>query len=368
MKNYLLVEPINKSPYPPIGLMRISKMLKSKKDCKVMEHFGMEDPPLSIGKPYAIYVTTLFTWEASKVIQKINRLKYLYPSSNIFIGGIAASLLPDLFYKMTGIMPLVGLHQEAEQFSPDYSITFGRKLDTSITSTTRGCNNGCSFCCVHALEGKLRKRTQWEQDINTEFNRITLWDNNILDIPGLDVIVKKLKSFGKTIDFNQGLDARLYNAKTAKILHLLNIDPIRFAYDGPSQEKDILDAIRLSRNYSNKEVRIYTLYNYKESPQEYYERINTLNKEHALIYPMKYRNMAQDLITPPNKKWDDKLLRAFGLSLRFYYKRGIITDNREVFLKIYGRSPNDFIRKLYDIYEYDKTIKKKNINKRPSHA
>jgi hypothetical protein len=51
-KKYLLVEPINKSPYPPLGLMRISTMLKSQNpQSKVIEHFGPEDPSLDRNTP-----------------------------------------------------------------------------------------------------------------------------------------------------------------------------------------------------------------------------------------------------------------------------------------------------------------------------
>jgi len=359
-KRYLLVEPINKSPYPPLGLMRISSMLKEKDIfCQVFENYGPGDPSLDYGKPDIIYVTTLFTWEISKVIKKINRLRYLYPDSEIQIGGVSASLLPKIFEQQTGIKPKVGIHNEAEKFPPDYTMTFGRIINSSITRTTRGCNNGCKFCCVPILEGKLKRRYLWTKDINNNYKYITLWDNNILGTSNLEAIIKKLKGFNKIVDFNQGLDARLYNNKTAQILNQINLDPLRFACDSNNQINNVVKAIRLARSYCTTEIRIYALYNYKESPSDFYDRINILNKEGALIYPMKYKSNTDITITPPNKHWDLKLLRAFGLSLRFYYKSGLIKGNRKAFLDIYGKTARQFISKLYEIYEYDKKISRK---------
>ena len=60
-KQFLLVEPIAKTPYPPLGLMKIANMLRHNyKGCDI---FAVEGKviPKGLVRPYCIYFTTLFS-------------------------------------------------------------------------------------------------------------------------------------------------------------------------------------------------------------------------------------------------------------------------------------------------------------------
>lgn len=128
IKKFLLVEPIAKTPYPPLGLMKIGTYLRKRRGpCKVFATVG-NDIPSKLSKPQDIYITSLFTWDLDKVIKCVQFYSDHFPRAKIFIGGIAASLLPDYVEKTTGIRPHVGLFEKAEKYSPDYSLSFGRKI------------------------------------------------------------------------------------------------------------------------------------------------------------------------------------------------------------------------------------------------
>jgi choline-glycine betaine transporter len=60
----------------------------------------------------------------------------------------------------------------------------------------------------------------------------------------------------------------------------------------------------------------------------------------------------------PAQHWNTYLLRALKLSLLFYYRRGMITKSRKSFESFYGKNEKEFISKLYEIYKYDKSLKK----------
>jgi hypothetical protein len=356
--HFLLVEPIAKTPFPPLGLMKISTMLKNKyKNCNVTSQIG-NSIPAGLERPEEIYITSLFTWDIDSVIKSVHFYQDKYPSSRINVGGIAATLLPDYVRKMTGIKPHIGLLDEAEKCSPDYTQTFDRKLNASITYTTRGCPRKCDFCSVRAHEPLFEVRNNWEKDILNKLPRIIFWDNNWLASPNIEKDCETIQRYNKIVDFNQGLDARYYTAEMAKLLSHINIYPMRFAFDDVKAKDYVINAIRLAKKNSKKDIRIYVLYNFNDSPEDFYYRINLLNCEGVLSFPMEYRQNTSSKNRYPGGTWNKALLRALRLSLLFYYRKGMITESRESFLSIYGKTPKEFVDKLYTIFEYDKSLSK----------
>lgn len=356
---FLLVEPIAKTYYPPLGLMKISSMLKQMyKNSMVFTQIG-NGVPHGLHCPNTIYITSLFTWDIDKVINSINYYKSKFKDSKIVVGGIAASLLPDYVYSKTGIKPHVGLLENAESCRPDYTATFGRKVNYSISFTSRGCIRNCNFCHVKTLEPSFFVKHDWENDIESSLPSITFWDNNWLASPNFSSDCEKLIKLNKRIDFNQGLDARLFDEDKAKQLSKININPIRFAFDDIKYEKHVLKAIRLAKKHFKSEISVYVLYNYKDTPEDFFYRINLLNKEKVLSFPMRYRETNEIKNKLYGKNWNSYLLRGLALSLLFYYRKGMITIKRDSFESIYGKNENEFIHKLYEIYEYDKKIKSK---------
>src|SRR3982751_5841910 len=96
-KNILLIEPGYRNKYPPLGLMKIAQYHGP---------FGKRDRVRFIKGPESavldqawdrIYVTTLFSFEYSKIAETIDfAIKATNGhSERVFVGGIAASLMHD---------------------------------------------------------------------------------------------------------------------------------------------------------------------------------------------------------------------------------------------------------------------------------
>ena len=358
IRQFILAEPVAKTPYPPLGLMKIATLLRRRhKGCEIFAVVGNE-VPRGASRPSAIYITSLFTWDLIKVIKCVQFYTDKFPGSEILIGGIAASLLPDYIKKHTGISPHIGLGDEAEDCAPDYSLSFNRKIDASITFASRGCPRRCRYCSVKLHEPDFIVRADWHRDICENLPRIIFWDNNWLASPNFLRDCEQIKKLGKSVDFNQGLDARLYDKKVAKLLATLRIDPIRFAFDDVNLEAHGLRAINLAKKYSKSDIRIYVLYNYMDTPEDFYHRISVLNRNGALAFPMEYRKAIPSQTRFPGSHWNTSLLRALKLSLIFYYRKGMITKSRESFQSIYGKTAKQFVSRLYEIYEYDKKLKR----------
>jgi len=374
-KNILLVEPGYKNPYPPLGLMKISTWHKRKGDdvqlvkdtphSPSQDHFEKNEKCYKKFKEHydIIYITSLFTYQASYVIDSINYYKSRFPDAKIKVGGIMATLMPEYIKEKTGVKPHIGLLRGAENCPPDYSLYPG--FPFSISFTTRGCPRKCLFCAVNLHEPKFIVKRSWPGDIDIYKRGIIFWDNNWLASPNFEKDVEKLIKFQSVgisqIDFNQGLDCRLFNEGKARLLTSKNIKPLRFAFDNGAEDGHIQVAIELAQKYGFKDIRVYVLYNFSDgndTPEYFYSRIDEMNKLGALTYPMRYRpidSINGQYISP---KWDRQLLRALKLTLMFCYTKGMIRKNRKWFKAVYGNSAREFKDKLYQIYENDKTRNK----------
>jgi hypothetical protein len=96
------------------------------------------------------------------------------------------------------------------------------------------------------------------------------------------------------VDFNQGVDARLFTEEKVQLLSQINVRPLRVAFDDmktlPAYEK----AIRMSEKAGMRDFSNYLLYNFKDKPIDLYNRlkinVNLCEDLGISIYsfPMKY--------------------------------------------------------------------------------
>lgn len=470
MRTVLLVEPAYKAKYPPLGLMKISAYHKLLGDNVVFVRG--KDKELRKRLWDRIYVTSLFTFHFKTTADTINFYKTSTRSlKDVYVGGIAASLVPQAFFDETGIYPHQGLLDKPgvldkndiiiDQLVPDYSIL--NEIDyvypcgnSYVLYSTRGCINHCEFCAVPVLEPTYKDYLPFKDQISQinelygEKQTLLLLDNNLLASHCFDKIVDELKEAGfgvgstftpsnilqtytpiykdrakmntlpatirgrivdellkikvylrpgtrdydfyydtldkygaeknlsnttddvlfkimadmadlyekkrrknkrvKYVDFNQGIDARLLDDTKMARLSELNVHPMRIAFDSISYKDIYTSAIRLAKKYNIKAISNYILYNFKDKPEDLYERLRInvdLNRELGLrifSFPMRYAPVYRLDRSYIGEHWAPKQLKSIYKILNV--TKGIVAANDKFFRHAFGETLNDYYKIL----------------------
>jgi hypothetical protein len=280
-----LVEPSYYTQYPPLGLLKLSAYHKLRGD--TVELLKGTTKPTK--RPDRIYATSLFTYAWKPVHESVKFLKSLFPSVPLTLGGIYASLRPN-HAKLSGADEIhVGLFEEAENLLPDYSLVPDWK--SSILFASRGCIRTCGFCAVPTLEGKLNSiRTTIRHLVFPGHTKVILWDNNILAAASWRGVFSELHDLGLKVDFNQGLDSRLVTSEVADKLAKMRIAVVRTAYDDLGSGQFVEKAIGQlkKKGIRGRDIVVYTLYNYVDSPEDFFQRVCSILKWGAVSYPMRF--------------------------------------------------------------------------------
>jgi len=281
----LLVEPEYYTRYPSLGLLKISTYQKQLGN--TVEYIRGKNLPKK--RPDKIYVTSLFTWAWKPVHDSVQFYKKLFPESIIILGGIYASLLPE-HASLSGADKIhVGLCTEVENLMPDYNLI--PEWDSSIIFTSRGCIRKCGFCAVPKLEGKPHSfKYGIKHLIHPNHKKVVLWDNNFLANSNKYAILDQLYELKVMVDFNQGIDARLITDRIAEKIGKLRFKLIKIAYDTSSYGRFVKKAIeRLECAGVNKRsIEAYTLYNYQDDSEDFFNRVKNLLNWGVVSYPMRY--------------------------------------------------------------------------------
>lgn len=299
-----------------------------------------------------IWITTLFTFDIPHALALVREARKR--ANNVKVGGVSASLLPE-YFKREGAEVHVGLMPDVEQFAPDYSLlNFPPKY--SLSHTSRGCSRKCGFCMVHKLEPEYSNRLDWVRDISPQTKTVLFYDNNWLakDIEVLRTDIDKLKTLVRerkinAIDFNQGLDARLMTEEIADMLTGLPIKPIRFAFDGMHEDGYFQRAVKMMASKGFHEFMTYVLYNYKDTPEDFYYRLRVGVELNCPSFPMRYQpildvDKSRDYV---GEKWSVPMKKGFMALLSLQSIGGAIsyTDMNE-FEYWFGKTPKEFVRLL----------------------
>ena len=101
------------------------------------------------------------------------------------------------------------LHYDVEHTFPDYSLYPQYTVNKAYGHLTRGCPRNCGFCGVTQKEGckslKVADLTEWWDGQKN----IMLLDPNLTACKERLDLLKQLTDSSATVEFNQGLDARL---------------------------------------------------------------------------------------------------------------------------------------------------------------
>lgn len=151
------------------------------------------------------------------------------------------------------------------------------------TFTTKGCSRKCEFCIVPKIEGEFRELKKWK--INP-----VLCDNNFLlsSKKHIESVINKIRHF-PMVDFNQGLDARLINDWHFEQFCKLKNIKLRFAFDSISYEQYVIDAITKAKKLGFKDIGVYVLIGYKDTPDDALYRLDKIREFGIRPNPMRYQ-------------------------------------------------------------------------------
>lgn len=191
------------------------------------------------------------------------------------------------------------LPDDVEHTKPDTSI-YGIK-DTAYGFLTRGCPRACPFCIVAEKEGRKSVKVADLSEFWSGEKHIELLDPNILACPESENLLKQLADSKASVNFNQGLDARLLTAENIYLLNRIKISMLHFAWDLPEFSQKIVDGLKLYselgavKNYRNRKV--YCLTNFGTSHKFDLQRVYFLESLGFDPYIMIYNKPSAPRIT-----------------------------------------------------------------------
>jgi len=412
-KNILLIEPAYKNKYPPLGLMKLAQYHGEEGKRDKVTFIKGEDPAVFGTAWDRIYITTLFSFEFSRIAQSIDfALKVANGDADkIFVGGIAASLMPDQFAShpgwrgirfIQGLLigpPAKALKLDAyseelysddddgpaiEDLVPDYRILEQIEYkypvrDAYFAYASRGCIRKCSFCGVPKLEGDQRDSTSITSVVRNIEERygpkkdLILMDNNVVASPRFHEIIAEIRDLGfvpsaklsigrvpvqRRVDFNQGVDARILCKDRGYLRDLASIclKPLRIAFDHLGLKGPYETAVRYAHDCGLFSMSNYMLYNFHDDPADLFERMRlnvTLNEELGLriwSFPMRYQPTWLPDRSHVGEKWTRYQLRSMQLILQATH--GVVSGEPDFFKRAFGDTPEEFENILIRPHHY----------------
>jgi hypothetical protein len=397
----LLIEPDYKNKYPPLGLMKISTFHTNRGD-DVIFYKGLSKELRDL-RWDRIYISSLFTFYWAKTIKTINYyLKSVRHTENIFIGGVMATLMKEQILEELKVTVVEGLLNKKgklgfddddiiDSLLPDYSIInpnenpfLNYSYPTSecyLTYATRGCVWKCPFCAVPLIEPIFSNSLSIANQVNAirerygEKKDLILMDNNVLASDCFPKIIEEIKSLGfikgatfkylqkgkivkknRYVDFNQGIDAHLLTEEKINLISDIAINPLRIAFDNIKDKEIYIEKVRLAAKYRIKILSNYILFNYKDTPEDFYERLRInieLNEEflrngyetRIWSFPMRFTPIkGEDAKSRKfiGKNWNKKYLR--GIQCILLTTHGVVGPKKTFFEKAFGKNIEEFKR------------------------
>lgn len=322
MSNILLVWPGYYSLHPPLGLLKLSAYHKARGDnVKLIHPFSKYNPRRTFKtwavwhtvenfKPDEILITSLFTWAYREVHEAIFYCKRRWPGVLIKVGGVYASLMPEKLREL-GVEVVVGVQPHLEDLTPDYGLV--PEWPASLVFSSRGCIRNCKFCAVKTIEPEFIKQRDITCQLYSKHKEVYIQDNNFLASKYMENIIDQLVENNKPVDFNQSLDIRLFTEMRAKLIKKIRLvnNTIRFAFDDISLKDDFIRAVEIVRELKVANlIFVYALYNYKDSPEDFFERLKICTKLKIKYFPMRFEPLdGETKKSYVGEMWSVKTLR-----------------------------------------------------------
>ncbi len=379
MMRILLVDPDYRNGFPPLGLMKLSTYHKIRGD---FVRFVRGRDRMAAEETWdRVYVSATFTFSWKVILETIDFYRdCVQHPGEIVAGGVMATLLGDELEEHTGARAIRGLldkpgmldsgdrtcidalipdYQMLEDIEHEYALN-----DSYIAYATRGCPNDCPFCAVSAIEPEFVHYLPLKRHLDTidkvfgPKQHLVLLDNNVLASDQFERIVGDIidSGFGREarlngrvrhVDFNQGLDIRLLTEDKMALLSDIPISPFRLAFDMISLEELYISRVVLASDYGVRNISTYVLYNFEDTPQDFYKRIRTSVELADRLdiqvnsFPMKYIPLNATDRSYVGKHWNRRLLR--GVQCILLATRGVVSAKRDFFEAAFGATADEFI-------------------------
>lgn len=207
---------------------------------------------------------------------------------------------------------------------------------------------------------KFKKRIKSPEKLDT-FLQIVIGAEEAEDYAGymlehedeLSPIVEKYRSKtpkARYLDFNQGVDGRKINDDNMTQLARLAIKPLRIAFDDIKLKDTYCAAVRTAHRHGIKEISNYILFNYKDKPEDLYERLKInieLNRELGIqifSFPMKYSPINRTDRSYIGVNWTKKSIRAISAILQV--TKGVVAAGSDFFYKAFGNTLEEYFELL----------------------
>ncbi len=164
----------------------------------------------------------------------------------------------------------LGLAYEACEY--DYSIY--PRCHASLVWFSRGCIRQCSFCCVWWKDGPIHPVTP--KPLNPRGEVVWVMDDNFFACEAWPEAIERLVAWGQPVDFQNGIDVRLYRPEHARALKRLRwAKRLRCAWDDP--HVDLREDIRrLAADWPQHKLMCYVLIGYDSTAAEDLWRVQEL--------------------------------------------------------------------------------------------
>lgn len=247
------------------------------------------------------------------------------------------------------------------------------QLQISIQNLKKGLNDKAyirrSYKLIHEIFTRLQGNTaQTFYNVLDKYDLMKIEtatkDNLIscyMEIRDIYERLRSKKPVLRYVDFNQGTDCVYITEEKIKLLSEICINPLRIAFDDIKKKEKYVKAVELAVRYGIKKLSNYLLYNYKDTPEDLYERLR-INIElseklnvHIYSFPMKYipvygeESKNREYVGP---NWNKKFIGAIQAILNV--NKGIVVPpnnndgkGKSFFEKAFGRNLSEFMELLY---------------------
>ena len=319
----LLVEPPWKTRHVPLGLARISTVIKKNGG---ESRYRRVPSMLDVEWADRIFVSSVFSYDSKMLRETLTAITSpLYDVKPIVVGGPFASLMPSLIrsWEHKELSLFAGCSPRLDETPLDREIMWDRPDfdDTDWVMTSRGCPNKCPYCIVNKIED-TRLIPKWETMLSGRAI-VSLDDNNLTATPRdhWRHVLQTLSERNVRVSFGNGLDCHRIDEEFATLIGRCRITSsgLRMAFDREGDRGSFGKAVRLLRDAGvpKSSFQSYVLFNFNDTPAQADARCREVQQLGVVPYPMRFTPLDKLERQPiyVGKNWTIQLVRKF----RFFW-------------------------------------------------